>query len=173
MVLHMVPGFASGAQIYSDVQVLRQVLGFYVRHQGLHQTLDSTSGTQVYIMRLVLPQTPRYVRHPLSMSSTRFYIRRAGLRQVTRCTSGAQFLRQAPSFYVRRLILVRRPGLRQVPSFMSDAQFLRHTAGFCIRRPHQVLVGLLHQTPCPVPRFTSGAQFFNAPGFYIRRPGLC
>lgn len=39
MVLHMVPGFASGAQIYSDVLVLRQVPGFqpsdtkvYIRH---------------------------------------------------------------------------------------------------------------------------------------------
>lgn len=103
------PRFTSSTPVSCQVPGSRQIPGFYVRRPGLHQALDSTSGAQVYIRRLVLPQTPRYVRHPVSMSGTRFYIRRPDLRQ-------------APGFYVRRLVLVRLPGLRQAPSFYVTRQ---------------------------------------------------
>lgn len=145
------PRFTSSTPVSCQVPGSRQIPGFYVRRPGLHQALDSTSGAQVYIRRLVLPQTPRYVRHPVSMSGTRFYIRR-------------QDLRQAP-------VPRQTPGSSQAPRFTSGAQFLRHTAGFCIRRPHQVLgfytrghVGCpgLRQEPSFLMRlvFTSGAQVY-------------
>ena len=85
MVLHTVPGSASGAQVYSDIQVLRQVPGFYVRPPGLHQAPSFTSDAQVcltpsfYVRHLVLHQALRftlgaqmYVRRPVSTSDAWF-----------------------------------------------------------------------------------------------------
>ena len=85
MVLHTVPGFASGAQVYSGIQVLRQVPGFYVWPPGLHQAPSFTSDAQecqissFYVRHPVLHQALRfmlgaqmYVRRPVSTSDAWF-----------------------------------------------------------------------------------------------------